>query len=72
MVHLLIYHNQVIVLKDSSVYDISGEGYNGIGEIIPNNVKAKYKDSGNYLELLIKNCMINLLHHLKKNTLMKR
>lgn len=50
---------KVIVLKDSSVYDISGEGYNGIGEIIPNNVKAKYKDSGNYLELLIKNCMIN-------------
>ena len=50
---------KIIVLKDSSVYEVSGQGYNGIGEILPDNVKAKYKDSSIYLESLVKNCMIN-------------
>lgn len=50
---------KIIVLKDFSVYEVSGQGFNGVGEIKPNNVKAKYKDSGSYLELLVKNCMIN-------------
>lgn len=50
---------KVIVLKDGSRYEVTGQGYNGQGEILPYNTKSKYKDSNSLLEQLVLSCMIN-------------
>lgn len=43
---------KIVELTDGSIYEIGGNGYNGKGEIIPKNVKAKYKDSLEKLNIL--------------------
>lgn len=43
---------KIVELEDGSIYKIEGSGYNDIGEIIPINPSAKYKDSLCHLSLI--------------------
>lgn len=45
---------KIIELADGSIYNVSGNGYNGDGEVIPKNPRAKYKDSLDNLSNLAK------------------
>ena len=48
-----------VELYDGSIYNVSGIGYNDIGEVIPINPSAKYKDSLYNLNLLGKLVYLN-------------
>ncbi|MEG2028780.1 MAG: HAD-IC family P-type ATPase [Bacilli bacterium] len=50
---------KIVMLADNSVYNVTGQGYNGVGQVIPVNLEAQYKDSIMALEDLVKNCIIN-------------
>lgn len=50
---------KIIQLEDGSIYEIQGNGYNDIGEVIPINPSAKYKDSLYNLNLLGKLVYLN-------------
>lgn len=50
---------KIIQLEDGSIYEIKGNGYNDIGEVIPINPSAKYKDSLYNLNLLGKLVYLN-------------
>lgn len=50
---------KVVELMDGSIYNIEGIGYNDIGEVVPINPRAKYKDSLYNLSLLGKLVSLN-------------
>jgi magnesium-transporting ATPase (P-type) len=55
---------KVIELPDGSGYKVSGQGYNGNGELIGDNVASNYKDSITQLQELNKLIYINNEAHL--------
>ncbi|MDD3187503.1 MAG: HAD-IC family P-type ATPase [Bacilli bacterium] len=50
---------KVVLLQNNVKYDITGEGYNGIGEIVPTNDEAKCQENINLLNELAKLVTIN-------------
>jgi len=50
---------KIVELVDGSIFDIEGNGYNGIGNVIPRNASAKYKDSIDTLSNLGKLAYLN-------------
>src|SRR5574344_1638715 len=42
-----------IIFPDGSIFEVTGEGYNGNGKVLPINVKANYNNSLDYLAKLI-------------------
>ena len=51
--------SKVIELVDGSIYNVESSGYNDVGNIVPINPKAKYKDSLYNLSLLGKLVSLN-------------